>query len=136
MSICKGGKTMVKLNYADGKNEISNESGVQVIGSKAPDSKGLSPKELLEGAVALCISITLEKILERDKIIVNLNELEIEVKATKSEGITNRFTDFEAQVILPKDIDEDYNKLVKLIERGCTISNTLIKEAKVELIVK
>ena len=136
MSICKGGKTMVKLNYADGKNEISNESGVQVIGSKAPDSNGLSPKELLEGAVALCISITLEKILERDKISVNLNELEIEVKATKSEGITNRFTDFEAHVTLPKDIDEDYNKLVKLIERGCTISNTLIKEAKVELIVK
>lgn len=128
---------MVKLNYAQGKNEISNQNGVQINGSKAPDLQGLSPKELLEGAVALCLSITLEKILERDEVTVDLNEIEIEVKATKAEDVTNRFTDFEANVTFPKEIDEDYKqKLIKLIERGCTISNTLIAEAKVKLKAK
>ena len=128
---------MVKLNYAQGKNEISNGSGVQLNGSKAPDLQGLSPRELLEGAVALCLSITLEKVLERDEVHVNLDEIEIEVAASKAEGVTNRFTNFEAQLTFPKEIDAIYQqKLLKLIERGCTISNTLIGDVQVDLKAK
>ena len=128
---------MVKLNYAQGKNEISNGSGVQLNGSKAPDLQGLSPRALLEGAVALCLSITLEKVLERDEVHVNLDEIEIEVAASKAEGVTNRFTNFEAQLTFPKEIDAIYQqKLMKLIERGCTISNTLIGDVQVDLKAK
>lgn len=128
---------MVKLNYADGKNEISNENGVQINGSKAPNLQGLSPKELLEGSVALCISITLEKILERDEVAVNFNEVAIEVTASKAEGVTNRFTNFDAKIAFPKELDKAYQqKLLKLVERGCTISNTLVSEVTIELTAK
>lgn len=125
---------MVKLNYAQGKNEISNEDGVQILGSKAPNQQGLSPRELLEGAVALCLSITLENVLERDGIEVNLDEVAIEVVASKAEGVTNRFTDFTVHVTFPTAIDAAYQrKLLKVIERGCTISNTLIGDVQFEI---
>lgn len=129
---------MVKLNWAAGKNEISNESGVQLNGSKAPNLQGgLSPKELLEGAVALCLSITLEKVLERDEVKADLNELEIDVRASKQEGVENRFTNFQVDVVFPSTFEEPYKKkLLKVIERGCTISNTLVGDVVVEIVEK
>lgn len=126
---------MVQLTWKNGENEIANGAGRQLIGSKAPDQKGLSPKEMLEAALALCISISIEKVLERDDINVNLNELVVEVTASKSEGITNRFTNFDAHVTLPSGLDEAYKKkLLTVVERVCTISNTLASEAKVNII--
>ena len=128
---------MVKLKWNEGTNEILNGNGLQLKGSKAPDQQGLSPKEMLEGAVALCLSITLEKVLERDNVVVNLNELEIDVRATKQAGVENRFTDFNVDVAFPSTLEEAYKKkLLKVIERGCTISNTLIGEVNVEVVEK
>lgn len=125
---------MTVLAWKEGRNEISNNSGVQVIGSKSPDLKGLSPKELLEGALALCISISLEKVLARDEMEVDLNEVHIEVKSLKAPNVTNRFTDFTATVQLPKGLEANYKKkILTVIERACTISNTLSAEATVEL---
>ena len=117
------------------KNEISNGSGVQLNGTKGINlDGGLNPKELLEGAVALCLSITLEKVLERDKITVDLNELEIHVEASKTAGTENRFSHFHVDVKFPDGLEEKYRKkLLKVIERGCTISNTLQGEVTVEL---
>lgn len=128
---------MVKLNYAQGKNELSNESGVQILGSKAPNQQGFSPRELLEGAVALCLSITLENVLERDGVDVNLDEIAVEVVASKAEGVTNRFTDFTVHVTFPSGIDAAYRKkLLTVIERGCTISNTLVGDVQIEIDAK
>lgn len=126
---------MVTLNWANNKNEISNGSGVQLNGTKGINlDGGLNPKELLEGAVALCLSITLEKVLERDKITVDLNELEIHVEASKTAGTENRFSHFHVDVKFPDGLEEKYRKkLLKVIERGCTISNTLQGEVTVEL---
>ncbi|WP_431028779.1 OsmC family protein [Lysinibacillus sp. LZ02] len=128
---------MVKLIWNEGTNEIANASGVQLNGSKAPDQQGLSPKELLEGAVALCLSITLEKVLERDGVEANLNEIEIDVRASKQAGVENRFTDFHVDVVFPSTLEAAYKKkLLKVIERGCTISNTLVGEVNVAVVEK
>lgn len=126
---------MVTLNWANNKNEISNGAGVQLNGTKGINlAGGLNPKELLEGAVALCLSITLEKVLERDEIQVDLNQLQIHVNASKTEGTENRFSHFQVDVQFPDGLEEKYRKkLLKVIERGCTISNTLQGDVTVEL---
>ena len=125
---------MTTLQWKNGQNEILNGAGFQVIGSKAPDQKGLSPKELLEAALTLCVSISLEKLLERDEIEVDLNTLEITVKASKAEGITNRFTHFETTVRMPEGLDEKYKKkLLVLVERACTVGNTLTNGVELTL---
>lgn len=127
---------MVKLNWAQNKNEISNEAGVQLSGNMGPNlDGGLSPKELLEGAVALCLSITLQKVLERDAVKADLNEIEIDVVASKAEGGQNHFAKFEVQVTFPSTFETAYKaKLLKVIERGCTISNTLVNDVAVEIV--
>lgn len=124
---------MTTLQWKNGQNEISNGAGFQVIGSsKGPDQEGLSPKELLEAALALCVSISMEKLLERDEIAVDLNALEITVKASKAEGVTNRFTHFETTVRMPEGLEDKYKKkLLVLVERACTIGNTITNGAEI-----
>ena len=124
---------MVVLTVMNNENQIANGAGNQLKGSKGPNIYGgLSPKELLEGAVALCLSMTLEKVLERDEVEVNFDELIINVQASKRNGVENRFSDFNVEVTFPSSLEPKYKqKLLKVIERGCTISNTLTNDVDV-----
>lgn len=125
---------MAMIRYKDGENEIYNEAGHQVHGSLAAGLEGLNPKELLEASLGLCVSITLMKLLERDGIPVDSSGMDIVVTASKEEGVTNRFTDFKVAVDFPH-MDEKYKeKAMLIVERGCTISNTLRQGANVVLV--
>lgn len=136
--IGRGGIRMVKLQGVNGNNEISNKQGVQILGKHNPgEAGGFSPRELVEAAVALCTSLTLEAVLKRDGVAVDFDEISIEVVASKADGVKNRFTDFAVDVTLPKELDAKYvAKLMKVVERGCTVSNTLINGANVKLTAK
>lgn len=126
---------MTTIRVVNGKNEIRNEAGLQVSGSTAPNQKGLSPKELLEAALGLCISISLQKILARDEVDTTVEEIEIQVVASKDEGVTNRFGHFLVTVQFPSQLDVIYKeKLLAVIERACTIGNTLKNEVVIETI--
>ena len=126
---------MIQLTITDGLNELANGTGVQVKGNRNPDEVGgLSPRELIEGAVALCTSITLESVLKRDGIDYNPDEVKVQVVASKDEGVKNRFTQFDVKLTLPQNLEASYQqKLLKVVERGCTISNTIMNGAKVTL---
>lgn len=125
---------MATIRYQDGNNEIYNEAGRQVHGSMAVGLEGLNPKELLEASLGLCVSITLTKLLERDGIPLNAGGMNIEVTASKAEGITNRFTDFKVSVDFPHMEPAYKEKAMIIVERGCTISNTLRNAANVLLV--
>ena len=129
---------MIKLTVSNGTNELANEAGVQIKGNKdAGLANGLSPRELLEAAIALCTSITLEAVLKRDGVEYNADEVHVQVVASKEEGVKNRFSHFQVDVTLPSGLDEAYTKkLLKVVERGCTISNTVAKGATVKLDTK
>lgn len=126
---------MIKLAITNGINEIDNGAGVQVTGNINPGLiGGMSPRELIEAAVALCTSITLESVLQRDAISYLADEIQVEVTASKEEGVKNQFTHFDVKVTLPNDLEDAYKaKLLKIVERGCTISNTISKGAIVTL---
>ncbi|WP_042348151.1 OsmC family protein [Bacillus massiliigorillae] len=126
---------MTTIIHRNNQAKIANQEGVQVVGTNAPNLNGLNPKELLEASVGLCTSITLQKILERDGHKVDSSTITIDVEALKGENVTNRFTNFDIKVTLPDELDEAYKrKLLVLVERGCTISNTLKGTATVELL--
>ena len=126
---------MIQLNLNQGTNELANEAGVQIKGNRDVGlANGLSPRELIEAAIALCTSITLESVLKRDGIEFNADEVKVQVVASKAEGVKNRFTHFQVDLTLPDSLDEAYkNKLLKIVERGCTISNTVVNGAEVTL---
>lgn len=125
---------MTKIRYQDGQNEIYNEAGRQVHGSMAAGLEGLNPRELLEASLGLCVSITLTRLLERDGIPLDPGGMDIEVTASKAEGITNRFTDFKVSVDFPQMEPGYKEKAMTIVERGCTISNTLRNAANIELV--
>lgn len=135
METRKVGADMMELKVQQGVNELSNEAGVQVTGNREPGmANGLSPRELLEAAIALCTSITLESVLKRDGIMYNADEVKVQVVASKEEGVMNRFTHFDVELTLPSGLEDAYKtKLLKIVERGCTISNTVAKGAEVSL---
>ncbi|MFJ7952391.1 OsmC family protein [Lysinibacillus sp. NPDC096418] len=128
---------MTTIQVVNGQNEVRNEAGFQVIGSIAPNQEGLSPKELLEAALGLCISISLQKVLARDEVEVNVDEIEIQVTTSKDEGITNRFVRFDVTVQFPSQLDNSYKeKLIAVIERACTIGNTLKNDVVINTVEK
>lgn len=127
---------MTTVKHENNIAKVYNEVGVQAIGTDDANLEGLNPRELIEAAVALCTTITTRKVLERDGIAFDVNDIQATVTASKAEGVKNRFTDFNVQVSLPEGLDEKYiKKLLITVERGCTVSNTVKAEANVELVV-
>ena len=123
---------MVRIEYNNGENEIFNSTGHQLHGSKTAGLPGLNPRELLEAALGLCVSMTLTKILERDGITLE-EPLHIEVTASKAEDGGNLFAKFDVKYDISA-LDEEYRaKLRTLVERGCTISNTLKHASEITL---
>jgi uncharacterized OsmC-like protein len=126
---------MTTIRLTENQNEIYNEAGLQLVGTTAPDGNGLSPRELLEASLGLCISISLQKVLERDSISYDKSALSIKVTASKAPDVTNRFTHFHVTVAFPPSFDSAFkNKLLTVIERACTISNTLKNTPVIETV--
>lgn len=127
---------MTLVKHENNVAKVYNDEGVQAIGTDEANLAGLNPRELIEAAVALCTTITTRKVLERDGMEFDVNEIQANVVASKAEGVKNRFTDFEVQVKLPQGLDKAYiKKLLVTVERGCTVSNTVKAQAQVELVV-
>lgn len=118
---------MTTVLYQNNKNTISNNSGFELNGSFTQGlCDGINPKELLEASLAHCMSITLKKLLERDNLLQEDTEFSIEVTAAKDEGGANRFSSFQVKIAFPEHLSPEYrNKAMLIVERGCTISNTL-----------
>ena len=125
--------TMVK--FENGQNGIFNAMGKQADGSfKAGCDGGLNPVELLEGSMALCVSLTLRAMFERDGVLKDDTSLVIDVKGEKDPGGANRFHKFDIKVKFPESFDEEYKKKAMVVaERGCTIGNTIINSAAVNI---
>ncbi|GAB6928322.1 hypothetical protein JCM10914A_23050 [Paenibacillus sp. JCM 10914] len=127
---------MTTIKIIDGQDQIFNQAGFQLIGSHAPNTEGLSPRELLEASLALCVSISLQKIMAYDGVEYDKSSIHIEVTSLKHEDKKlNKFSHFHVQVTLPPNLAPEYKeKLKSVVERACTIGNTLRSEAVVELI--
>lgn len=123
---------MTYVKITGGKMEIGNGAGIQAAGSDEPDRDGLSPKELLEAAVALCVVKSVRAVLERDGVEYDPDEIGAEAVAMKEEGVTNRFSKLDVRLKLPSNLDETYRrKLLVIAERACTIGNTIRSGAAV-----
>lgn len=124
-----------RIQLMNGQNEIYNEAGLQLIGSSGPNQSGLSPKELLESALGLCVSISLQQKLETDGINCDRFTLSVEVTAKKTDSGINAFTNFTVLVKLPSTIEQDYKKvMIAVAEQACAISNSLNSEVIIETV--
>ncbi|MEK5038109.1 OsmC family protein [Sporosarcina sp. FSL K6-3457] len=117
---------MTIINKINGVNSIYNEAGLQLEGSLAPNLNGLSPRELLEASLGLCVAISLQKMFERDNVVVEDKDISIEVVASKGENNTTRFEKMDVSITFPEHFSADYKKkLIISVERACTIGNSL-----------
>lgn len=124
---------MTYVKTVNGNYAIGNAAGIQAAGSNEPDQTGLSPRELLEAALALCVTKSIRAVLDRDQVAYDPEEIEVEAAATKEGEVTNRFTNLAVRVKLPTNLDDAYRKkLLTIAERACTIGNTIQHGAVVE----
>ena len=124
---------MTTIQYQGGQNTVVNGAGPQLKGNSAMGLPGgLNPKELIEAAIAMCVSLNLTALLERDGKLEETTELEISIASVKPESGENRIERFEMDIKLPEGIDEAYGqKLMQMAERACTIGNTVKHGAEV-----
>ncbi|MFD2114665.1 OsmC family protein [Paenibacillus yanchengensis] len=127
---------MTTLKIVDGQDQLFNEAGMQVVGSHRPNGQGLSPRELLESALALCISISMQQIMDYDGITYEKSAIVISIETEKAEEKPSRFAGFVAKVSLPPGLTDEYKeKLMRVTKRACTIGTTLCTGASVEMLV-
>lgn len=125
---------MTTLKIIEGQDQLFNDAGMQVIGSHKPNGEGLSPRELLESALALCISISMQQIMDYDGITYDKSTIVISIETEKAEGKPSRFAGFVAKVSLPPELTPEYReKLLRVTKRACTIGTTLTNGANVEM---
>ena len=126
---------MTTVKFESGQNGIYNAMGKQANGSfKAGLDGGLNPVELLEGAMALCVSLTLRAMFERDGVLTDDTSLIIDVNGEKDPEGANRFHKFDIKVKFPESFADEYKKKAMVVaERGCTIGNTIINSATVHI---
>lgn len=124
---------MAHIRYEQQQTKISNEQGLEVLGwNGVAGTEGLNPKSLLEASVALCMTLNVRHVLERDGIDFELDTIQATATASKEQGITNRFTTIAVTLTLPAHLEANYRaKLVKMAERSCTIGNTLAASATI-----
>lgn len=119
-------KVLTLIKKSNDRFGVYNGAGIQVEGSFSPDSSGLSPKEMLEGSLAMCTVIVLQRMFERDGVEVSADEFSVEVKAIKATDSPSRFEKCEMTITLPDHFSDAYKrKLIVSAERACTIGNTL-----------
>ena len=124
-----------RIQLMNGQNEIYNEAGLQLIGSNGHNQSGLSPQELLESALGLCVSISLQQKLETDGVEFGRFPLSVEVTARKTDRELNAFTSFTVRVKLPSTLESNYKeKLIAIVEQACAISNSLKSEVAIETV--
>ncbi|MBC5638323.1 OsmC family protein [Ornithinibacillus sp. BX22] len=125
---------MAIISKQNGSFGIYNEEGLQVEGSFTANSKGLNPKELLESSIGMCLTIVIQRMLERDEIEVQDGEFSIEVTGIKAENSPSRFEQFDVSIKLPDSLTDAYKKkIIVSAERACTISNTVSRGALVKI---
>ena len=114
------------IRKTNGEFGIFHEAGMQAKGSFTPNSDGLSPIELLEASLGMCITISLQRMFERDGIEVQEDEFSVSVSAAKAPDGPSRVEKCTVSVKLPEHLPTDYKKkLITSAERACTIGNTL-----------
>lgn len=124
---------MTVIKKENGIYGVFNEAGFQVEGSFAANLTGLNPREMLEASLAMCLTIVIQRMFERDGIEVQDGEFSVEVNAVKAEGSPSRFEKCNVVITLPDHLSNEYkNKLIVSAERGCTIGNTLRKGITIE----
>lgn len=126
---------MTQVHFKNQQATITNNAGMTASGwNGGIDTQGFRPKELLEAAVALCMTLNVQHVLERDGISFNADDLKATAKASKEEGASNRFTAIDVTLELPAHLEANYRqKLIKIAERGCTIGNTLKASASISV---
>ncbi|MCL6445531.1 MAG: OsmC family protein [Alicyclobacillus sp.] len=116
----------------DDSYRISGLGGYDISGSRTSDGIGMTPIDLISSSLALCVSITLVKLCERDG--VELGPISVMVEATKAQDPPSRIERFSVSVALPPTLDESAKeKYVLAAERACTIGNTLKRGAAIDV---
>ncbi|WP_067839484.1 OsmC family protein [Amphibacillus sediminis] len=126
--------TLKKQN--EGVHELTNSKAVVSIGAaKDSDTEGFSPVDYLCSSVSMCVALTLDAIIKRDRLPIN--GYSIEVNATKADDRPSRFEQIDLTIKFDGEIDDQTRiKLEKSAERGCTIGHTLEHGATVTITSK
>lgn len=90
-----------------------------------------SPVEFLCASLASCVAKSLRQLMSRDGI--PLTRLTVAAEAIKASTPPSRIERFEVMVDIPDAPTDLRNRLIVSAERACTVGNTLVRGATLEV---
>ena len=107
-----------------GRYRIENGHGFVMEWTTAPAAPGMSPAELLCGAVGACLAISVDQLCAREGL--DPSGISVAVRVEKAPDLPNRFGRFSVLVDLDGIADPAQRaRLIAAAERHCTVANTL-----------
>ncbi|MBB6453784.1 putative OsmC-like protein [Salirhabdus euzebyi] len=120
----------LELNQ-NGTYGMKNKNGNVITGIKG-EGEGFSPTELVCASLSLCMGLTLDFLIKRDQLPIH--DFKVKVDAEKAEDSPSRMKRFDIEVSIAGDIDEKTEKkLITSAKRGCTIGNTIMHGAEMDV---
>ena len=115
---------------------LTRENGMVVSRDEGDTDSGeqpetLSPVEYLCASLATCIAQGLHQLMSRDGI--PLTRLTVAAEAIKAATPPSRIGRFEIMVEIPDAPGDLRNKLIVSAERACTVGNTLVRGATLQV---
>src|SRR5699024_1510164 len=106
---------MITLKKEQDKiHEITNDRGTMNLASSSDtNADAFSPGDYLNGAVAICMGLNLDALIERDQL--DVRGYSIEISSTRAENARpRRLEKLDVKVTFDADLDEKTkNRLVK-----------------------
>ncbi len=115
---------------------LTPENGIVVSRDDGDADSGkqqetFSPVEFLCASLATCIAKSLRQLMSRDGI--PLTRLTVAAEAIKAATPPSRIGRFEVLVDVPEVPGDLRNKLIVSAERACTVGNTLVRGATLQV---
>lgn len=116
-------KELFTTHITNGKHDILADEPLSLGGK----DQGMTPSELLEGALAACTSITLQMYTERKGW--ELDEIQVEIEEIDDTNLLKR-------IQITGEFSEDQLKRMKVISNKCPVHKVLEKHYSIESEIK
>ena len=124
----------MEIKFVGGKQFVINHRGHQIISDQPVESggedKGMTPPELLVGALGSCIAIYLVNYCVNAKIPHEGMNIEVFWEKAKD---PSRIKSVKVDIEMPGDLSEGRKKALIRVAEHCTIHNTLVHTPEINI---
>jgi putative redox protein len=121
--------SMTKFEISNGRHTIISDQPKEARGT----DEGMSPTEILAGALGSCVAVFVAGLLQRRNIDLSTCSINVEWEMANN---PRRMSDFYLTLRLPKGLSDSEKEAILKAANHCTVHNTLHNAPEIKISIK